>query len=48
MNWQEILGPSYPSPESKDAQEYYPLAILVITILGLPIIFDVTTSPYYF
>lgn len=48
MNGQEILGPVDTTPEPKGAQESYALAIPLIIMLGLLIIFDVTTSPYPF
>lgn len=48
MNGQEILGPVDSTPEPREAQESYALAIPLITMLGLLIIFDVITSPYPF
>lgn len=48
MNRQEIVGPAHTTPEPREAQDSYTLAIPPMTMLGLLIIFDVTTSPHLF
>lgn len=46
MNRQDILGPTHTMLGSKGAQVSYTLVSPLVTVLGLLIIFDVTTSYY--